>query len=128
VTHDPQGDEWFGFTAVRELPGVEADIRLVPLIGHTVGHTGVAVRDGDGWLLHAGDAYFHHDEMRADAPACPPGLRYMQTRMETARGLRLANQERLRELVREHADQITIFSAHDPVELRSLQHHRAGVS
>jgi hypothetical protein len=47
--------------------------------------------------------------------------------METARGLRLANQERLRELVREHGDQITVFSAHDPVELRALQHHRAGV-
>jgi glyoxylase-like metal-dependent hydrolase (beta-lactamase superfamily II) len=127
VTHDPQGDEWFGFTAVRELPGVEADIRLVPLIGHTVGHTGVAVRDGDGWLLHAGDAYFHHGEMRADAPACPPGLRYMQTRMETARGLRLANQERLRELVREQGDRITVFSAHDPVELRAVQRRRTEV-
>jgi glyoxylase-like metal-dependent hydrolase (beta-lactamase superfamily II) len=128
VTHDPQGDEWFGFAAVRDLPDVRADIRLVPLTGHTVGHTGVAVRDGDGWLLHAGDAYFHHDEMRADAPACPPGLRYMQARMETARGLRLANQERLRELVREHGDQITVFSAHDPVELQTLQRHRAGIS
>jgi glyoxylase-like metal-dependent hydrolase (beta-lactamase superfamily II) len=127
VTHDPRGDEWFGFDAVRELPGVAADIRLVPLIGHTVGHTGVAVRDGDGWLLHAGDTYFHHDEMRPDTPTCPPGLRYMQARMETARGLRLANQERLRELIREHGDRITVFSAHDPVELRALQRHREGV-
>jgi hypothetical protein len=84
------------------------------------------VRNGDGWLLHAGDAYFHHGEMRV-APSCPPGLRYMQARMETARGLRLANQERLRELVREHGDQITVFSAHDPVELRALQPRRAVV-
>jgi len=121
VTHDPQGEEWFGFAAVGALPGVDADIRLVPLAGHTVGHTGVAVRDGDGWLLHAGDAYFHRREMRADAPACPPGLRWMQRRMETARGLRLANQERLRELVRDNADRITIFCAHDASELRALQ-------
>ena len=120
VTHDPQGDDWFGFTAVRELPGVPADVRLIPLAGHTVGHTGVAVRVGDGWLLHAGDAYFHHAEMHAN-PACPPGLRYMQARMETARGLRLANQDRLRELVREHGDRVTVFSAHDAVELRALQ-------
>jgi glyoxylase-like metal-dependent hydrolase (beta-lactamase superfamily II) len=128
VAHDPRGAEWFGFAAVRELPGVPAEILLVPLMGHTVGHTGVAVRDGDGWLLHAGDAYFHHDEMRADDPACPPGLRLMQTRMETARGLRLANQERLRELVRGHGDEVTVFSAHDPVELRTLQRRGAGVS
>jgi glyoxylase-like metal-dependent hydrolase (beta-lactamase superfamily II) len=127
VAHDPRGEEWFGFAAVRELPGVPAEILLVPLMGHTVGHTGVAVRDGDGWLLHAGDAYFHHDEMRADAPACPPGLRLMQTRMETARGLRLANQERLRELVRGHGDEVTVFSAHDATELRALQRRRAGV-
>jgi len=120
VTHDPQGDDWFGFTAVRELPGVPADVRLIPLAGHTVGHTGVAVRVGDGWLLHAGDAYFHHAEMHPN-PACPPGLRYMQARMETARGLRLANQDRLRELVREHGDRVTVFSAHDAVELRALQ-------
>jgi hypothetical protein len=41
---------------------------------------------------------------------------------------RIPRQERLREPAHEHGDQITIFSAHDPVELRSLQHHRAGVS
>jgi glyoxylase-like metal-dependent hydrolase (beta-lactamase superfamily II) len=60
VTHDPQGEEWFGFAAVREPAGIPAEILLIPLIGHTVGHTGVAVRDGAGWLLHAGDAYFFH--------------------------------------------------------------------
>ena len=86
-----------------------------------MGHTGVAVRDGDGWLLHAGDAYFFHGEMRADAPVCPPALRLMQARMESARGLRLTNQERLRELVREHGAEITVFSAHDATELRALQ-------
>jgi glyoxylase-like metal-dependent hydrolase (beta-lactamase superfamily II) len=127
ATHEPQGEEWFGFDAVRELPGVPAEILLVPLSGHTVGHTGVAVRNGDGWLLHAGDAYFFHAEMRTDAPACPPALRFMQRRMETVRGLRLANQERLRELVRGHGDEVTVFSAHDPVELQALQRHREGV-
>lgn len=125
VTHDPQGEEWFGFAAVRELPGVPAEVLLMPLAGHTLGHTGVAVRDGDGWLLHAGDAYFFHGEMRTDTPACPPGLRLMQRMAETARGLRLANQERLRELVRGHGEEITVFSAHDATELRSLQHRPA---
>ena len=126
MTHDPRGEEWFGFRAVHELAGGQNDVLLVPLIGHTVGHTGVAVRDGDRWLLHAGDAYFFHGEMRVDGPACPPALRFMQARMETARGLRLANQERLRELVRSHGDEVTVFSAHDATELRTLQRRRAG--
>ncbi|WP_433556287.1 MBL fold metallo-hydrolase [Pseudonocardia xinjiangensis] len=122
--HDPQGETWFGFEAVRELPGLPAEILLVPLIGHTVGHTGVAVRDGDRWLLHAGDAYLFHGEMRPEAPWCSPGLRFIQNRMETVRGLRIANQDRLRELVRYHGDEITVFSAHDPVELRTAQRGR----
>jgi glyoxylase-like metal-dependent hydrolase (beta-lactamase superfamily II) len=110
---------------VRELPGLPPEILLVPLIGHTVGHTGVAVRDGDRWLLHAGDAYFFHGEMRPEAHWCTPALRLMQNQAETARGLRLANQDRLRELVGSHGDEVTVFSAHDPVELRAAQGARA---
>ena len=30
----------------------------IPLFGHTVGHTGVAVKGPNGWVLHAGDAYY----------------------------------------------------------------------
>src|SRR6266545_4039098 len=121
VTHEPDGgEEWFGFQAVRDLPGVPEEILLVPLIGHTRGHTGVAVRTGDRWLLHAGDAYFFHGEMAPD-PHCTPVLRMMQRRVETLRELRLANQDRLRELVRSHGDKVDVFSAHDAVELRRLE-------
>ncbi|WP_433288668.1 MBL fold metallo-hydrolase [Pseudonocardia sp. CA-142604] len=126
--HDPQGEEWFGFHAVRDIPGLPPEILLVPLIGHTVGHTGVAVRGDDRWLLHAGDAYFFHAEMRPDAPWCTPGLRVMQRQVETARGLRLANQERLRELVRAHGDEVTVFNAHDPVQLRAARQAAARVN
>jgi hypothetical protein len=33
---------------------------------------------------------------------------------ETDRPLRVANQARLRELLREHGEEVTVFSAHDP--------------
>lgn len=120
VTHDGRGENWFGFRAVRDIAGLPPEILLVPLPGHTIGHTGVAVRDGDRWLLAAGDAYFHPAELQ-HSQDCPPLLRFMQWRTETVRGLRLANQERLRELVRTHGAEITVFSAHNPVELRALQ-------
>ena len=91
-------------------------ILLVPLTGHTRGHAGVAVRADGGWLLHAGDAYFFHGEMDPAGYRCPPGLRLYQRMMEVDRRARLANQERLRGLVKERAGQVRILCAHDAVE------------
>lgn len=116
VLHRETGERWQGFSAVRALPGCDDDVLLVPLHGHTRGHCGVAVRDGDGWLLHCGDAYFHHGEMQ-DPPHCPPGLRLFQNIVQVDRAARLANQARLRELALAQAAQVRLFSAHDPVEL-----------
>jgi len=53
--HNLQGEHWYDFPAIR-LEGFEPEIWLVPLTGHTPGHSGVAVRDGKGWVLHGGDA------------------------------------------------------------------------
>jgi glyoxylase-like metal-dependent hydrolase (beta-lactamase superfamily II) len=114
----PSGERWFGFESVRALDGSGDDILFVPLRGHTVGHCGIAVREsGSGWLLHAGDAYFYRHEMDLERPWCTPGLRFYQFQMEVDRGARLWNQRRLRELRRDHAAEVRVFSAHDPVEL-----------
>ncbi|MET9950488.1 MBL fold metallo-hydrolase [Streptomyces sp. NPDC006339] len=110
----PAEDDWFGFTAVRPY-GLPDDFRLVPLGGHTAGHTGVAVRDGDRWLLHCGDAYYYHRELE-DAKEPHPVLDLVQTRSEVHRDLRLGTQARLRELIRDHGDRVEVFSAHDPWE------------
>jgi glyoxylase-like metal-dependent hydrolase (beta-lactamase superfamily II) len=115
-----QGEGWFGFDCVRDLPGLSADLLLVPLRGHTFGHVGVAVRSGGRWLLLAGDAYFHHGEMHLDEPWCTPGLLMYQTMLEKDRPARLRNQQRLRDLRRAHGTEIDIFSAHDNVEFRRL--------
>lgn len=58
------GDTWYGFARVRALEGVPDDIVMIPLVGHTFGHAGIAVRRAGAtrWLLQAGDAYFHHGE------------------------------------------------------------------
>src|ERR1035438_7497439 len=50
--HDVGGNDWFGFESVRILPGSDAEILLIPLPGHTLGHTGVAIKQADRWLLH----------------------------------------------------------------------------
>jgi glyoxylase-like metal-dependent hydrolase (beta-lactamase superfamily II) len=89
------------------------------MLGHSRGHTAVAIRDGDGWLLHCGDrgdTYFHRGRM-AEPPTCPSGLRAFQRAMAADNDSRLENTERLRELAREHGDEVRLFCAHDKVEL-----------
>jgi glyoxylase-like metal-dependent hydrolase (beta-lactamase superfamily II) len=125
-TYEPnEGADWFGFSCVRELDDLAPDILLVPLIGHTHGHAGVAVRTREGWQLLAGDAYFDGREMNLDRPRCTPGLRFYQWMLEKNRRARLGNQQRLRELKRarlDHAD-LVLFSSHDPRELERLAGH-----
>jgi glyoxylase-like metal-dependent hydrolase (beta-lactamase superfamily II) len=120
IRHQVEGDEWFGFEGVRILPDLGTELLMVPLKGHTLGHTGIAIRRGDGWLLHAGDAYFHHGELAAP-PSCPPGLRFFQNLNNADHGQRIANQERLRELSARHGDEVELICSHDPHELDLAQ-------
>lgn len=119
-----RGERWFGFSAVRDLEGLPPEILFVPLAGHTHGHAGVAIDAGDGWLLHAGDAYFYRDEMKRQ-PHCTPGLRAYQKLMEVDRQARLHNQARLRKLAHEPSADVTVFCAHDTVELEMMRERSA---
>ena len=115
--HNAGGDDWFGFSAVR---AVGDDVVLVPLHGHTRGHCGVAVRRPEGgWLLHAGDAYFHAGD-KEQPRRCPPGLRAFQRAMAVDDAARRANLARVQELHAGHADEVTVFCAHDRTELAAL--------
>lgn len=118
--YSQQGENWFGFESVRDLKGLPPEILFVPLVGHTWGHSGVAIHSDQGWLLHAGDAYFFRGEMDKEYH-CTPGLRAYQKMMEVDRKQRLANQNRLRHLVETHSDEVTVFSAHDPMEYLALK-------
>lgn len=116
-THRAEGENWFGFEAVKDIPGLPEDILMVPLIGHTRGHTGIAVKDDDGWLLHAGDAYFYRGEIETP-PSNIFALKLTARQTETIREQRLSNVERLKEL--KASGEAEVFCAHDPVELARL--------
>ncbi|MFI9454634.1 MBL fold metallo-hydrolase [Amycolatopsis sp. NPDC052450] len=112
------GEPWFGFDAVRELEGVP-DVLIIPLAGHTRGHAGVAVDTGDGWLLNAGDAVFHGGELERN-PHIPFALGFFESYMQTEKTARLDNQRRLRELVSNNGDEVTVFAAHDVTAFERL--------
>lgn len=109
-----EGDAWRGLPAVTRLRGLEADVALVPLHGHTRGHAAVVVRDGDRWLVHAGDAYYHRAALEGRRE--PPGLALFARLTAVDEGGRRASLAALGELARRHAD-VRIFSSHDPAEL-----------
>jgi len=48
-------------------------------------------------MLHAGDAYFFHGQLKA-RPRMPLALGYFQRTADLDRNMRMANQERLRQL------------------------------
>jgi glyoxylase-like metal-dependent hydrolase (beta-lactamase superfamily II) len=120
VRHAEGGDEWFGFEGIRILPGLDAELLLIPLLGHSLGHTGVAIKRDDGWLMHCGDSYFNHGEMQTP-PSCPPVLRFFQNMTASDNKARKSNQERLRELAARHGEEITMLCSHDPHELEREQ-------
>jgi glyoxylase-like metal-dependent hydrolase (beta-lactamase superfamily II) len=113
VEYGAGGDDWFGFESIRLLPGLDAEIALIPLPGHTAGHSGVAIKTPDGWLLHCGDAFFFHGEIETPG-RCPPGLRAFQNLNQNDGKARHRNRERLQELNRDHGDEVTLICSHDP--------------
>ncbi|MFG2638988.1 MBL fold metallo-hydrolase [Streptomyces sp. NPDC048362] len=113
-----EGARWFGFPGVARPQGLACELLLVPLPGHSAGHSGVAVRDDAGrWLLHAGDAYMYHAEIEQTPPLPHPAFAPIQDESQTDTEARVATRDRLHILRRDHGDQVTVFSAHDPWEL-----------
>lgn len=117
-TYSEEGEPWMGFSAIRALRGLPPEILLVPLFGHTLGHCGVAVQDNEGWLLHAGDAYFDPREVHGPKRKCAWKVGLFQAAVQTDRAQRLHNQARLRELTASRPD-IRVFSAHNPWEFEA---------
>jgi glyoxylase-like metal-dependent hydrolase (beta-lactamase superfamily II) len=111
--YDTDGDTWRGLPAIARLRGIDADIGLVPLHGHTRGHSAVIVRSGERWLVHAGDAYFKRATL--DGGRIPLGFALFERADATDNRGRLASVATLRRL-RDDAD-VDIFCAHDPAEL-----------
>jgi glyoxylase-like metal-dependent hydrolase (beta-lactamase superfamily II) len=123
--HGPQwelyredGDTWRGLPAVTRLRGLDADVGLLPMHGHTRGHSAVIVRAHDGWLVHAGDAYFHHAAVAGTARQ-PVGFSLFERATQTDAAARRASVAALRQL-RERNPDVRMFSAHDPTEFAEL--------
>lgn len=123
--HEEGGERWFGFESVK---AVADDILLIPLPGHSRGHSCVAVKAPPGsdheWLLHCGDAYFHCSE-KTSATEAPFALRAFQTVIAFDDAQRRTNAQRLRDLhASEDGQRVKVFSAHCATEYAELKGSR----
>jgi glyoxylase-like metal-dependent hydrolase (beta-lactamase superfamily II) len=116
--HDRFDDDWLGLPSARIDVGRDTDVRLVPLTGHTPGHSGVAIKTEGGWMLHAGDSYYHRNKVITPPRLAPIALELLKRTAESDREKRLASERKVREL-RQRAG-LTIFCTHDPVEFDQL--------
>jgi glyoxylase-like metal-dependent hydrolase (beta-lactamase superfamily II) len=108
--HRLEGDSWFDFEAVEVVPGLKPRVLLVPLTGHTRGHCAVAVETDDGWLLHYGDGgypFYNAGKTYRLFGDPPLGLEHWFLG---------GNTPRLKQLYREHGDEVTLISSHDPTD------------
>jgi glyoxylase-like metal-dependent hydrolase (beta-lactamase superfamily II) len=118
-TYDAVGEAWNGVPA-RQLTGLPPEILALPLAGHSRGHAAIAVDTGRGWLVHAGDAYFHRSVLeRGDASATPWALRWIERFIAADYARVRANHALLADLAKR--DDVTVFSAHDPLEFQRLR-------
>jgi len=115
--YNEDGDTWRGLPAIARLRGIDADIGLLPMHGHTRGHSAVIVNAGDRWLVHAGDAYFHRNAMHGGA--IPVGVTVFETAIQIDPAKRRASAAALRQLRETNAD-VELFCAHDPAEYAAL--------
>ena len=120
VTHEQtSGEPWHGFECIRGEEGLPPEIVLVPLIGHTRGHCGVAVEGPEGWLLHAGDAYYY-DQQMVEPPHCPPMYALFQYLAHADRQKARQQLEKLRKLANSREARVRVFCTHDSSEFEQL--------
>ncbi|GAB2551042.1 MBL fold metallo-hydrolase [Nocardia heshunensis] len=118
LCHNPgDGESWNGFAATKELTDIAPGLAIIGLPGHSRGHAAVAIDTGERWILHAGDAFYHHGQIDGGGRV-PPALTLMERFVASDMRRVRANHERLTELWSTETPGLLLVNAHDPVLLR----------
>ena len=113
--HEPSDERWFGMEARALDLGLSSQVKLVPLFGHTLGHCGIAIEQGDTWVLHAADTYYRRVEFLTDDNA----VSALSSHTADDNNQRIESIAALRKLAKEHGEKVSFFSTHDVIEFPS---------
>ncbi|MBA3832848.1 MAG: MBL fold metallo-hydrolase [Chthoniobacterales bacterium] len=111
-TYPPSTRRWFGLEARPIALCLASEVLLIPLAGHTLCHSGVAIQQGERWLLHVGDAYYLRVELVGDNHP----VSALTTQRADDDALRRQSLEQLRRLARDHQAEVEIVGYHDFTE------------
>ncbi|HEY5853857.1 MAG TPA: MBL fold metallo-hydrolase [Aldersonia sp.] len=117
VEHTPsQGEQWRGFPGAEELTDIAPGIVLINLPGHSRGHAAVAVDAGDHWILHVGDAFYHHAQIDGTGNV-PLALTAMERLIAHDWKKVQGNHDRLTQLWKQADPDLLLVNAHCPTLL-----------
>jgi glyoxylase-like metal-dependent hydrolase (beta-lactamase superfamily II) len=115
--HMLQADQWFGLESTPPIRIGQTDWVMIPFSGHTRGHCAVAVRDGERWLLHCGDAYGYYRQVDPSQPYTHPCGKLVEAILTAGFKMPRRHWRLLRGLLQAHGNQIRAFCSHDAHEL-----------
>jgi glyoxylase-like metal-dependent hydrolase (beta-lactamase superfamily II) len=117
LEHDPEmvlyendDSEWLGLPA-RKL-SMDFEVYFIPLFGHTLGHCGVAYKNGGRWVFYVGDAYYLRGEL---ADKNHP-VDQLATIRAVDNEMRIESLNKVRKLIEDYGETIDYFGYHDPEE------------
>lgn len=113
-----QGETWFNLKKVKGFPLFQDEILMIPLLGHSAGHCGIAIKQKGQWLLFCGDAYFSHRELNPENKLRPLDL--LEWTLAENNQQRVENLNRLQYLA-QYEPSIELVCAHDPEEFQRYQ-------
>lgn len=109
------GESWFNLTQVQGFKLLQDEVLMIPLLGHTEGHCGFAIKQQNHWLLFCGDAYYSH--LQLDPKIKLPALNITERLFATDNLLRIHSLKQI-QLLAQNEPEIEIMCAHDPIELK----------
>jgi glyoxylase-like metal-dependent hydrolase (beta-lactamase superfamily II) len=113
-TYSKSSQTWFDFEARNLDLGLQQQVYLIPLFGHTLGHCGVAIRDQSKWLLYVGDAYYRRSQLTNHIDP----INELSTTSADDKKLQAATLSAIGNFITNHPE-VTVFCYHDSIEFHS---------
>jgi hypothetical protein len=112
------GETWFGFSAVRAIPGMRDEVLLVPLpFARALRRRHIR----RGRLVPTWRRLFPSLEIGAEGGAAPKGVRFFESMVQFDGAQRRANQARLRELARLAIGEVKLICSHDVADFAAME-------
>lgn len=107
------GESWNGFQSAYPLKELKEEVSLIPLLGHSAGHSGIAIYFKGKWVIHCGDAFYFIEDLNKELHSRNLASESLQTLSAFNNEMRIRTINQLQLLKQNHSE-IRITNSHDP--------------